>query len=225
MKILAVDTALGALSVALVADGRTVAHDWREMVRGHAEALAPMVEAVMRQGETSFAALDRLAVTTGPGTFTGQRVGLAFMRALALALKKPLIGVTTLDAMAEDALNRNASAGWAVAAADAKRGEVYLGARNRTGGILAPMLVPLEEAAARIAELADDQGRTLLLAGTATELLIPLLAARGLQPTDSAVRQPDARAVSRLALHAPIGPVPKPLYLRAPDAKLPGTPA
>ena len=225
MKILAVDTALGALSAALVVDGVAVAHDWREMARGHAEALAPMVEAVMRRGETAFASLDRLAVTTGPGTFTGQRVGLAFMRALALALKKPLIGVTTLDAMAEDALTRDAGAAWAVAASDAKRGEVYLGARNRSGGVLEPMLVPLEGAAVRIATLAGDQGRTMSLAGTAIPLLMPLLTARGLQPSDSGVRQPDARAVARLAIDAAPGPPPSPLYLRAPDAKLPGVPA
>jgi tRNA threonylcarbamoyladenosine biosynthesis protein TsaB len=225
VKILAVDTALGALSAALVVDGAALAHDWREMARGHAEALAPMVEAVMRQGETAFASLDRLAVTTGPGTFTGQRVGLAFMRALALASKKPLIGVTTLDAMAQDALTRDAGAAWAVAASDAKRGEVYLGARNRGGSIVAPMLVPLEETATRIAALASDQGRTVLLAGTATALLMPLLLAQGLQPIDSGVRQPDARAVARLAINAALGPTPSPLYLRAPDAKLPGSPA
>ncbi len=90
MKILAADTALGALSVALVEDGDVLAEEWRAMERGHAEALAPMADTLMRRAGVSFAALERLAVTTGPGTFAGQRVGLAFMRALALALKKPL---------------------------------------------------------------------------------------------------------------------------------------
>ena len=100
LKLLAVDTALGACSVAVL-DGETVlAHRFVEMARGHAEALAPMVDETMRQSGLAFAALDRLAVTTGPGTFTGQRVGLAFMRGLRVALKKPLIGVTTLEAMA-----------------------------------------------------------------------------------------------------------------------------
>ena len=64
-----------------------------------------------REAGVAFAALDRLAVTTGPGTFTGQRVGLAFMRGLRVALKKPLTGVTTLEAMAAagDGGNRPAS--------------------------------------------------------------------------------------------------------------------
>ena len=74
------------------------------MERGHAEALAPMVEEAMRERRLAFAELERLAVTTGPGTFTGQRVGLAFMRGLRVALNLPLIGITTLAAMAQQAM-------------------------------------------------------------------------------------------------------------------------
>src|SRR6185295_14030997 len=96
------------------------------MNRGHAEQLAPMVERVMHAAGLGFGDLERLAVTTGPGTFTGQRVGLAFMRAAALASKLPLIGITTMDAMAADALAR-APTKWAAVVADAKRGEVYFG--------------------------------------------------------------------------------------------------
>jgi tRNA threonylcarbamoyladenosine biosynthesis protein TsaB len=117
--ILAVDTALGACSAALVAEGKTLAHEHREMARGHAEALAPMVEALMRGAGVPLASLDRIAVTTGPGTFTGQRVGLAFARALGLGLKRPVIGVTTLDAMAQEALAKHPDITWALVAADA----------------------------------------------------------------------------------------------------------
>jgi len=74
-KLLAVDTALGACSVAVLDGDRVLAHRFQEMTRGHAEALAPMVDEAMRHAGIAFAALDRLAVTTGPGTFTGQRVG------------------------------------------------------------------------------------------------------------------------------------------------------
>src|ERR1700733_13266955 len=98
MKVLAVDTALGACSVAVLGGEKILSHRFEEMARGHAEALAPMVESAM--AGIAFDSLDRLAVTTGPGTFTGQRVGLAFMRGLRIALRKPLIGVTTLEAMA-----------------------------------------------------------------------------------------------------------------------------
>jgi hypothetical protein len=92
VKLLAVDTALGACSVALIETGRVLAHRHQLMDRGHAEALAPMVADVMRG--IAFGELGRLAVTTGPGTFTGQRVGLAFMRGMRVALGRPLIGVT-----------------------------------------------------------------------------------------------------------------------------------
>src|SRR3569832_1898541 len=95
------------------------------MDRGHAERLAPMVEEVMMAAKLPFAALDRLAVTTGPGTFTGQRVGLAVARGLRIALQKPLTGITTLSAIAAQAM---AETGCKTAAAlhDARRGEVYL---------------------------------------------------------------------------------------------------
>src|SRR6202161_1174559 len=104
MRILSGDTALGACSVAVLEDDLVRAHRFEVMARGHAEALAPMVESAMRGAGLGFADLDRLAVTTGPGTFTGQRVGLAFMRGLRVALKKPLIGLTTLEAIAAQAM-------------------------------------------------------------------------------------------------------------------------
>ena len=90
MRILAADTALGACSAAALENGKVRAHAFQLMARGHAEALAPMVEQVMREAGLAFTSLDRLGVTTGPGTFTGQRVGLAFMRGLALTLPRPV---------------------------------------------------------------------------------------------------------------------------------------
>jgi tRNA threonylcarbamoyl adenosine modification protein YeaZ len=192
------------------------------MLRGHAEALAPMVETLMREAGLDFADLDRIAVTTGPGTFTGQRVGLAFARALRLALHKPAIGVTTLDAMAAEALTKT-RAPWAIAAADAKRGEIYLGARlSRGETLLVPELIAIEAVPARACALAKLQGGVVALAGTASETIATLLTQAGLEPIDSLLRQPDAIFVARLAADAPAGPPPKPLYLRAPDAKLPG---
>src|ERR1700733_8151321 len=123
MKILAVDTALGACSAALLEGETVLAHRFVAMERGHAEALAPMVEEIM--AGHGFASLDRLAVTTGPGTFTGHRVGLAFMRGLKVALHLPLAGVTTLSAMAEQA-KAQCGTTRAIALHDARRDEVYI---------------------------------------------------------------------------------------------------
>src|ERR1700678_1953107 len=143
MKTLAVDTALGACSVAITADGATLAHHWVAMPRDLAEALAPMVGLTMAEAGTAFADLDRLAVTTGPGTFTGQRVGLAFMRGLRIALGKPLIGLTTLEVMAAAA---GSEAGIPLIAVlhEAKRGEVYA-ALYRGRDVILPVQVSAYE--------------------------------------------------------------------------------
>lgn len=103
MRILAIDTALDQCAAALVDDGRVLAQRVEPMRRGHAEALAPMVQAVMAQAGVGFAALDRAVVTIGPGSFTGVRIGLAFARALGVARAIPVIGVTTLEALAVSA--------------------------------------------------------------------------------------------------------------------------
>ncbi len=210
MKLLAVDTALAACSVAILDDDDVLAHVFEPMERGHAEVLAPMVERAMRAAEIGFAALGRLAVTTGPGTFTGQRVGLAFMRGLRVALRKPLTGITTLAAMGAQALAETGLATYA-ALHDAKRGEVYL----QTSGMDAPILSSFEEALERLARL---QG-PVALAGTGAPSAASHLAGSVL----TEVRQPDALWVARLAAAtAPNDTPPRPLYLRAPDAKLPG---
>jgi tRNA threonylcarbamoyladenosine biosynthesis protein TsaB len=214
MKLLAVDTALGACSVALVEDGRVLAHRLEFMDRGHAEALAPMVEATM-QG-VDFATLDRLAVTTGPGTFTGQRVGLAFMRGLRIALSRPLIGITTLSAMAEAAKAETGLAR-AIALHDARRDEVYV----EIDGVLPPTVLLFDEAMATLSTLPGDE--PIALAGTAAPRACDALAKRFVL---SSIRQPDALWVARLAADADATDIaPRPLYLRAPDAKLPAVKA
>jgi tRNA threonylcarbamoyladenosine biosynthesis protein TsaB len=212
MKILAIDTALGACSAALLEDQAVLSHRFEPMERGHAERLAPMVEEVMREANSEFGSLDRLAVTIGPGTFTGQRVGLAFMRGLRVALNRPLIGVTTLAAMAAQA-KAETGAAFAIALHDARRGEVYIEIENR----LAASLLASDDAIATVREVSGNS--LIALAGTAASRVCDALAINFLL---SSVRQPDAVWVARLAATAegPVGP-PHPLYLRAPDAKLP----
>ena len=207
MKVLAVDTALGACSASLLDGERVAAHRFTAMERGHAEALAPMVEEIMAGHD--FASLDRLAVTTGPGTFTGQRVGLAFMRGLKVALGIPLAGVTTLAAMAAQAKDECGTAR-AIALHDARRDEVYVEIDA------APEMMLFAEAVVRLSALKPEA--PIALAGTAASRVCEALATGFVL---SSVRQPDALWVARLAIKSQLSETPRPLYLRAPDAKLP----
>jgi tRNA threonylcarbamoyladenosine biosynthesis protein TsaB len=212
VKLLAVDTALGGCSVALLDGDRILAHTFEAMDRGHAERLAPMVQEAM--GAAEFSSLTHLAVTTGPGTFTGQRVGLAFMRGLRLALKLPLTGVTTLDIMALAAMDETGLAKAAVIH-DARREEAYLLLRDGGDVVLQPCVMGFGTAVERIRAFGP-----CALAGTGGQSAKDLL---GADFTLSGIRQPDALWAARLAKSLPVpDTAPGPLYLRAPDAKLPG---
>ena len=168
MKILAVDTALGACSAAVLDDARVLAHRFEPMERGHAERLAPMVEEVMAEAALSFKAIERLGVTTGPGTFTGQRVGLAFMRGMRIALECPLIGVTSLAAMMAQALSETGLARGA-GVHDARRNEVYF---EEVGEIETPgpRLLTIENAARSVMTVMSP----IVLCGTAAAKRGPL---------------------------------------------------
>ena len=207
MIVLAIDTCLGACSVAVVFDGRTVAAASEPMTRGHQERLAPMAREVMGRADLDFTALDRIAVTVGPGSFTGLRVGLAFAKGLALALGKPCIGVGTLEALADTV----AEPGPLAVVIDSGRGQVYLQTFKAGQALTPPQVLSLEEAGSRLAELNGG-----VLSGPAGALLSTVATGFELRP----VATPDPAAVARLAASAPVAP-PTPLYLRPPDAKPP----
>jgi tRNA threonylcarbamoyladenosine biosynthesis protein TsaB len=209
MRILAVDTCLDACSAALL-DGETVLAAVSEpMSRGHQERLAPMVQAMM--APFGFKGLDRIASTVGPGSFTGLRVGLAFAKGLGQALSVPLVGIGLLPALAAG------RSGFVCAAVDARRSQIYLQAFRDGAPLMAPDALAVETASARLAELAGDGPVTLVGSGA------PLL--EGLIPgaTVETPGGPDPVWVAKLAaaVREPI-PVARPLYLRTPDAKLPG---
>jgi tRNA threonylcarbamoyladenosine biosynthesis protein TsaB len=208
MIVLALDTCLASCSVA-VRDGELVlAHACEVMARGHQERLAPMAEAVMAQAGLPFSAIERIGVTVGPGSFTGLRVGVAFAKGLASALDMPAVGIGTLEALAAEA------EGLVFAVIDARRGQVYGQAFENGRALMAPDALSLETAAARLAEV--SMGRPLTLVGSGA----PLLAAMVPQARVIAAEGADARQIARLASLRRPGPL-TPLYLRAPDAKLP----
>lgn len=224
MRVLVVDTSLG-LCTAGVFEVEGEGPRWaarplglrsEAMTRGHQERLAGMArDAAAEAG--GFGAVDRIGVAVGPGSFTGLRVGLAFAQGLGAALGRPVVGISTLDALA-------ASTGAAPAVAaliDARRGQIY--ARFWRDGAAQGPAEALSVEAAR--ERAAALGAGARLVGSGATLLA------GVVPGATAIdlAGPSPAALARLAAAAdPAASPPRPLYLRAPDAtpptRLPGQP-
>jgi tRNA threonylcarbamoyladenosine biosynthesis protein TsaB len=210
MLVLGLDTCLATCSVAVVDGQRVVAHACEVMARGHQERLAPMAREVMAEAGLGFDSIQRVGVTVGPGSFTGLRVGVAFAKGLALALDVPAVGIGTLEAIAAGIQ------GLVFPAIDARRGQLYLQAFEDGRALMAPDALAAGDAAARLAEL--SQGRPFTLVGSGASLLADFSPGARIVEAEGA----DAREVARLAVARSPGPL-KPLYLRAPDAKLPAS--
>lgn len=211
MRLLAIDTALENCSVGVVGPGPAPVLATETIGRGHAERLFGMIEAAMTEAGLGFPDLDRIAVTVGPGSFTGLRVGIAAARGLALATGCPVVGITTLAAIAERAREIGGAAP-VLAALDARRGEVYAQLFDETGDPVAP---PAANSPGRFAALVTP---ATVLAGSGAA---PIAAETdGDVPIVHAERAPEIGALVRLGLAAPApsGP-PRPLYLRPPDAR------
>ncbi len=220
MNILALDTSMGACSAALITrDGnaRRVFARAEKMARGHAEALMPMVADIMGESRTAFSALDRIAATTGPGSFTGVRIAISAARGLALVTAAKLFGIDSLTVMAREAHDLGVTAGAPFAVAvDARRGMLYLGlyddaSRRRDG----PLLIAPEDAA----NLLPGDLRTAV--GSGAERLAEAASARGLRVAAQLDNlEPNAAALAALAEESgeTVSSL-RPLYLRPPDAR------
>jgi tRNA threonylcarbamoyladenosine biosynthesis protein TsaB len=219
-----IDTALGLCTAGVFevdasgaggADVRRLGLRSEPMVKGHSERIAGFARDAAAEAGVGFDTLDRIGVTVGPGSFTGLRVGLAFAKGLAAALDRPVIGISTLDALA-------ASVGDAPAVAaliDARRGQVY--ARFWRGGAAGgpAEALTLEAAAVRIAGLVPGA----VLVGSGAAMFAGIASNLIERPLDG----PAPEALARLAAAADPALAPAaPLYLRAPDAtpptRLPG---
>jgi len=223
MIVLAIDTALEQTAVA-VFDSQTGferAREQRAMSRGHAEALVPMIEHVMKAAELPFSALGRIAATVGPGSFTGIRIGLSAAKGLGIALGVPVVGVTTFAAYAAP-LFEAAGEQLVVVALDARHGQIYFQAYSAGG-------VPL--GGHRVLGI-DEAARSLpavpaVIAGSAGAPLASQ--ARMFGRTAAAIPAgagPDIGAVARIAAAAEPETAPaSPLYLRTASTTLSHRPA
>ncbi|MBO6508290.1 MAG: tRNA (adenosine(37)-N6)-threonylcarbamoyltransferase complex dimerization subunit type 1 TsaB [Roseibium sp.] len=214
MRVLAIDTALANCAAAVLDDGADTAcyTAFDEQIgRGHAECLMDMIGEVMAETSTAFSDLDRIVVTVGPGSFTGLRVGLSVARGFGIVLHKPVVGVTTLAAIARNTAPRDQGAPLLVALTG-KGDEVYCQEFDDCGQ-------PIGEAGVRrLSDLAASLPQGIRLAGSAAEKVAGVMDL----PADqvlSTIGFPEIRDVAELGLTAdPSTSSPSPLYLRPPDA-------
>jgi tRNA threonylcarbamoyladenosine biosynthesis protein TsaB len=214
MRILAIDTALEACAAGIIEmPDRVLAEESAAMTRGHAEALMPLLARVMDRAALGFPDLDRIAVTVGPGSFTGLRVGIAAARGIALAAGKPAVGVSTLAAFAAPYLAPDMTRP-VVAAVDARHDHVYVEVFGPGGRILVtPRLVPIADAvrAASGASVIVGSGAAVMGRGWREGSPLPAIETQASPPIASVARLGAAADAARA--------LPKPLYLRRPDAR------
>ncbi|MGQ2991221.1 MAG: tRNA (adenosine(37)-N6)-threonylcarbamoyltransferase complex dimerization subunit type 1 TsaB [Brevundimonas sp.] len=213
MKVLVMDTALDACTAAVFEDGRALAERSEAMARGHQERIGVLVRDAAEEAG-GFDGIDRIGVTVGPGSFTGLRVGLSFAQGLGAALGRPVIGISTLKALAASAPDPS---GRLAAVIDARRGQVYL--QTFIDGAPDGEPAPWDVEAARL-HLGNAGAGWRLIGGGAA-----LIAPAGAEILDLVT--PTAAALAALTLAADPATAPaRPLYLRAPDAtpptRLPG---
>jgi tRNA threonylcarbamoyladenosine biosynthesis protein TsaB len=222
MRLLAFDSSGAGCSAAVLIDEAIAAHRFIAMTHGHAAALPPMIEAVLEEAAIAAAALDLIAVTTGPGGFTGLRIGLAAARGLALAVPAPVLGLTSFATVAAGVPAALRANGTLVVALESRRSELFLQAFAEECEPRGPaaLVAPAEFAAA-------VPPPPLLLAGDGAARLAAALPAGGIHLAPGS-GIPDAAILARLALRqwrAGGGPdgiaLPRPLYLRPPDTSLP----
>jgi tRNA threonylcarbamoyladenosine biosynthesis protein TsaB len=217
LRILAIDTALGACSACVLAQdaAEPLALETQSMERGHAEALLPLVERVVSQVDGGFSTIDRVAVTIGPGTYTGLRVGIAAARAVGLAAGVPVVGVTTLSALIAPLMSGDKRRLLA-AAIDARHGQVYFHMVAPGGrSVIQPTIIGIRDAVRLI-----GAGPVALNGSGAPAIAVEALTSGIDAVVPSGAGEPDIAWVARLGLAAdPAQTLPKPLYLRSPDAK------
>ena len=220
---IALDTTLGACSVALFKNGVLLAERKEVRARGHVERLLPMVDEVIKETEVVINGLSAIAVTVGPGTFAGVRIGLSAAKGMALALNIPLIPITTLEALAyEFAKQEKNFTGKIAVAIDARRGELYF----QIFDILDQNINPLTEAQAIPIQLATTlvDANIGMIIGSGAHMLHSLVPDGKFKVSED-YQNPTAEIFGELTLQYKEREMEcdlvRPLYLRAPDAKLP----
>lgn len=210
MRILALDSAVGRCSATIVMDGVVLAGYQQDVARGHAGLLPVMVRDCLRHTGLEPGECDAIAVTVGPGSFTGIRGGLALAQGLGLASGRPVIGVTVGEALADSLPQIGGRSLWC--ATTSRVGRVFLEIGD-------------DVLSCAVTDLPDPQGR-VAIAGSAAPDIASRLAARGINVMLTDARLPSGRHIAEVAqrrLQGSIRHLPaEPIYVDPPEAKLPG---
>jgi len=234
---LAFDTSTASCSVAVCQDDRLLAERYEEMPRGQSEALVPMIDAVLKEAELKPENIDLLAVSTGPGAFTGVRIGLATARALALALNCPLIGVSTFEALVhglddpiDDPINEPMGR-QILCIIDTKRGDVFA---QQFDSDLATVgdasVMSYEDVQGRIKKIRNEDGRAegrTVLVGDGISGFLSICDKALIDTLDVYELAPRAEIIAEIAALRGIPDTdillpksPEAIYLRPPEAKI-----
>jgi tRNA threonylcarbamoyl adenosine modification protein YeaZ len=210
MRILALDSALARCSATLVADGEIVAGYQRNLDRGHASALPVMAQDCLRDAGLQAADLDLIAVTVGPGSFTGIRGGVALAQGIGVAANRPVVGVTIGEALADSLPQLGGRTLWC--AVTSRRGRIFLEVGDAVFSLA-------------VTELPNPTG-PVAIAGPAAPDVASRLAARGVNVMLTDARLPTGRHIAQVAEQRFLGTIrtlaAEPLYVDPPEAKLPG---
>lgn len=213
MNLLAIDCAANLCAACVYDAGaaKELGREVRDLGKGHAEHLMAVIEAALRAAGAGYRDLGAVAVSIGPGSFTGLRVGVSTARGLALALKIPAIGVTTLEGLAAEA--EAAFPGRAaLAVLDAGREEFYVALYGKA------LELTYGPAATSLSGATDiARGAAAVLAGTGASQIVK--SAGGSFDVGPVAATADVATYARLASAKGAGEKPKPLYLRGADAK------
>ena len=212
MRILAFDCAGAQCAAAVRVGPETITERCVQSERGHAQLLMPLLQDVVAEAGLGFREIDRFAVTTGPGSFTGIRVALAAARGLALGTDRPVIGIDVFSVVAAEAAQAGIPAPRLLVAVESRRAESFLQLFDAAGeplgapAMLGPEAVPAWLGAGPVA-----------VAGDASSRIVPSLS----DAVDLGARfaAPAPATLARLAAERPCdSAAPRPFYLRAPDA-------
>ncbi len=206
MITLGLDTTGALCTATIVGFAKVRAHRSERIGRGHAERLAPMVQEVLRDADMGADDIQRIAVCTGPGSFTGLRVALSFARAFALPGRIPVIGLSGLQVLAAQADPERTKK--VVSVMDVRRGELNWAAYDGRTQIQAPVTQTHDHAKQSISKINPD-----LIVGDGA----------GIMGIETDITDISGAVLAWLGSHLdPTAHPPDPLYSRGPDAKLPG---